>query len=229
MPLHDWTDRDNFDGLHHVWITEIAGGLRRTLPPPYQVLLGTSPRLALGGSLHRPDVGVANGRHTNGHPTTAGAYREPDMEVPVGTLDEDLTVQVERNGRLVAAVELISPRNKDRPASREYYATRYLSYLRGGVHLLLVDVHRRPVGFSFPQLMNLELAPELPAPPAPSAVVYRVGEPIPPKGRFLAVWSEPLTVGQPLPAVSLPLTVHLAVPVDLEGTYSRAADLCYLE
>jgi hypothetical protein len=24
MPLHDWTDRDNFDGLHIYWMTEAA-------------------------------------------------------------------------------------------------------------------------------------------------------------------------------------------------------------
>ena len=146
----------------------------------------------------------------------------------VATLEEDLTVQVERNGRLVAAIELVSPRNKDCPDARDYYATRYLNYLRGGIHLLLVDIHRRPIGFSFPQRIAAELATELPAPPAPSAVAYRVGEPVPPDGRLLAVWAEPLMVGQPLPAVSLPLTVHLSVPVDLEGTYSAAAENCYL-
>lgn len=169
---------------------------------------------------------------TNGYPRNRDAgtatYREPDAEVAMATLEEDLTVQVERNGRLVAAVELISPRNKDRPSAREYCATRYLSYLRGGIHLLLVDVHRRPIGFSFPQLMAAELGTELPAPPAPCGVVYRVGESRPPDGRLLAVWAEPLTVGQPLPAVSLPLTVHLAVPVDLERTYSAAAENCYM-
>ena len=77
--------------------------------------------------------------------------------------------------------------------------------------------------------MSERLATPLPAPPAPSVVAYRVGESMKHDGRLLAVWAEPLTVGQPLPAVSLPLTVHLAVPIDLEGTYSRAADNCYLE
>jgi hypothetical protein len=51
---------------------------------------------------------------------------------------------------------------------------------------------------------------------------------MPEGGRLLAVWADPLTVGQPLPIVSLPLTVHLAVPIDLEATYSRAAENCYL-
>jgi len=57
MPLHDWTDRENFDGFHTYWMTETATRLRHTVPAPYRVLLGTSPRLALGGTLHKPDVG----------------------------------------------------------------------------------------------------------------------------------------------------------------------------
>jgi hypothetical protein len=227
MPLHDWTDRDNFDGFHMYWMTEVAVLLRHTLPPPYRVLLGSSPRMVVGGVRHNPDVAVTNGQH---QPAAAGGMvREPDAEVPVATLDEEMTVQVEQNGRLVAVVELISPRNKDRPDSRDYYSTRYLSYLHHGVHLLLVDVHRRPLAFSFPQRIATELETELPAPPSPCAVAYRVGEPMPDGGRLLAVWSDPLTVGRPLPTVSLPLTVHLAVPIDLEATYSRAAENCYLE
>ena len=228
MPLHDWTDRDNFDGLHHLWMSEVVGVLRHTLPPPFRVVIGSSPLLTVGGERRYPDVGVANGRHPD--PASAGGVvREPDVEVPVATLEEDLTVQVQRDGRLVAVIEFISPGNKDRPDSRDTYTTRYLTYLRHGVHLLLVDVHRRPIGFSFPQRIAAELQTELPAPPAPCAVAYRVGEPLAEAGRFLAVWSDPLTVGQPLPTVSLPLTVHLAVPIDLEATYSRAAENCYLE
>ena len=83
MPLHDWTDRDNWDGFHTYWMTEIASVLRYTLPPPYQVFLGSSPRLAIGGSRHRPDVGVANGHHSNGA-QVSGVYREPDAEVIIG-------------------------------------------------------------------------------------------------------------------------------------------------
>ena len=124
MPLHDWTDRDNFDGLHLLWISEVVGVLRHTLPPPYRVVVGSSPLMTVGGERRSPDVGVANGRHSDPAPA-GGALREPDVEVPVATLEEDLTVQVQRDGRLVAVIEFISPRNKDRPDSRDSYTTRY--------------------------------------------------------------------------------------------------------
>ncbi len=226
MPLHDWTDRDNFDGLHHLWISELGRYLRRVLPTPYRVALAPAPLVGTDSDMSSPNAVLTSPPLPS--ESFADISREPDAEMVVPPLRKDMTVLVERNGRLVAAIELISPGNKDRPENRDRYAGRYLSYLHHGVHLLIVDVHRRPIGFSFPQLMSERLVTPLPAPPAPSAVVYRVGESMKHDGRLLAVWAEPLTVGQPLPAVSLPLTVHLAVPIDLEGTYSRAADNCYL-
>jgi hypothetical protein len=38
-----------------------------------------------------------------------------------------------------------------------------------------------------------------------------------------------MTVGQPLPTIPLPLTVHEAVAVDLETTYAAAAADAYLD
>ena len=71
---------------------------------------------------------------------------------------------------------------------------------------------------------------ELEQPPcsAPFAVAYRVGEPAPGGGRLLALWRRHLTVGSPLPAMWLPLSVKESVPVDLEATYRRATEAAYL-
>jgi hypothetical protein len=176
MPLHDWTDQDGWEGMHIFWMTEIARALRASLPAGYRAVIGSSPLVAVGVAPVKPDVAVTNGSpRPNSATTPSSPTPQPDVEVAVATLEEDATVLVEREGRLVAAVELISPRNKDWPSSREQYAARYLNYLRGGVHLLLVDVQRRPLGFSFAQLIAEGLCEVLPAPVAPSAVSYRVG------------------------------------------------------
>jgi hypothetical protein len=135
---------------------------------------------------------------------------------------------VERHGRLVAAVELISPRNKDRPVARASYLARYVGYLLEGVHLLLIDVHGRPQGFSFADRIAEELQIRQPACPAPLAVSYRVGEPAATGGRMLAIWHRPLAAGAPLPTVPLALRVDASVSVDLEQTYLRAAADAYL-
>src|SRR5260370_1195201 len=96
------------------------------------------------------------------------------------------------------------------------------------IHLLLVDVHRRPLQFSFADQIASELRLDQSACPAPFALAYRVGEPAPGGGRFLAVWRRPLTVGSPLPPLRLPLSMQESVLVDLEATYTLAPAAAYL-
>ena len=121
----------------------------------------------------------------------------------------------------------MSPRNKDRPDSRERYTGRYHGYIRQGVHLMLIDVLPRPAGFSFADAVAANLGFEQPPTPVPFAVSYRVGEPVP-EGTLLAVWRRPMAVGQPLPNIPLALTVHQSIPIDLEHTYNEAARRVYL-
>ena len=56
---------------------------------------------------------------------------------------DDVRVEVfadDGDPRLAAAVELVSPRNKDRPRSREAFAAKCAAYLRRGCGLVVVDV-----------------------------------------------------------------------------------------
>ncbi|CAN5703291.1 hypothetical protein BH23PLA1_BH23PLA1_11020 [soil metagenome] len=94
-------------------------------------------------------------------------------------------------------------------------------------HLLLIDVHRRPIGFSFADRMASELNLEPSPLPTPCAVSYRVGEPAATGGRLLALWRRSLTPASALPSLPLPLSVDLAIPVDLERTYATAAAEAY--
>jgi Protein of unknown function (DUF4058) len=236
MPLHDWTNRPGWEGVHHLWIAELLRWIKPRLPEPYRAFIGSAPLLAIGGPAQRPDVGVRRGPvdptsvlHRGTDLTNQGLVPvEPDQELAVATLDPGTAVFVEFQGRLVTAVEVISPRNKDRPVSRSAYLCRYVSYLVDGVHLVLVDVHRRPLQFSFADAIARELDVAGPSLPSPSAVSYRVGEPAPGGGRMLAIWRRALTAGEPLPSIPLTLTDELAVSIDLERTYQDAAADAYL-
>lgn len=237
MPLHDWSDRGGWEGMHHLWITELLRWVKPRLPVGYRAYIGSAPLLAVGAPSERPDVSVRawpdlapNG--SDEMPTdyaSDASLAEPDVEVGVATLDPGTALFVASQGRLVAAVELVSPRNKDRLVARTAYLARYLGYLLEGAHLVLIDVHRRPLNFSFADYIADELQLKQPPSPPPIAVSYRVGEPAPDGGRFLAIWRRPLSIGQALPTLPLPLTLNLAVPLDLEHTYSRAAIDAYLE
>ncbi len=238
MPLHDWSSLPGWDGVHQVWIVELLYWIKPRLPAGFRAYIGTTPTFAIGAPAEeRSDVGVRDWPgpdHTRSASAVQAGARtgepeeEPDEEVAVGTINGDTALLVEQQGRLIAAIELISPRSKDRPSACTAYTSAYAGYLLRGVHLLLVDVHRRPVSFSFADRIAQELELEQPPCSAPFAVAYRVGELAPGGGRFLALWRRPLAVGSPLPAMRLPLSVGESVPVDLEATYHRATEAAYL-
>jgi hypothetical protein len=235
MPLHDWTIMSGWDGVHHSWITELLRWIKPRLPVGYRVYIGTVPTVAVAAPPDRPDVQVR--RENEGdqrlpvstEEAGVALSEEPDYEIALEKVDPFKALYVERSGLMIAALELISPRNKDRPSARETYLMRYLSYIMQGVHLLLVDVHRRPLNFSFADRIAQELEiPNQPSLPPPVAVSYRVGEPAATGGSLVALWRRPLLVGQPLPSLVLPISVNAAVTVDLEYTYVRAAADAYL-
>lgn len=230
MPLHDWATLSGWDGVHQVWMVELLYAIKPQLPPAYRAYIGTTPAFAIGSpNDSRPDVGVRDwpaGEPQSPPATDTG--QEPDEEVAVATISADTALLVESGGRLVAAIELVSPRNKDRLSSQAAYAGAYAAYLLRGVHLLLVDVHRRPTAFSFPDQIATQLQLHQPPVPAPCVVGYRVGGPSPDGGRFLAVWRRPLAVGNPLPPMRQWLSADESVPVDLENTYRRATEAAYL-
>jgi hypothetical protein len=122
----------------------------------------------------------------------------------------------------------VSPRNKDRPDSRDRYASRYLGYIHNAVHLLLIDVLPRPSGCSFADGLAANLGIEQPPCPVPFAVSYRVGDPVP-EGTLIARWVRPFKIGEPLPTIPLALNVHQDVSIDLEHTYREAARRVYLD
>lgn len=235
MPLHDWTDERGWDSVHPLWLTYLLEYVQERLPEGYKAFLGGVPSLTVDSTNGKPGVNVR--RWGPAPPTEAAATEtavlEPDLETnAVIRLDPQRAVHIDFHGQLIAAIEIVSPRNKDRTDSKETYTNRYLGYLRLGVHLMLVDVLPRPKSFSFSDAITTSLGLELPPLPPPFAAAYRVGEVIPvgdDMGSLVALWRRPLRVGERLPVLPLPLNVHRAVVIDLEETYHRAAKRAYLD
>ena len=229
MPLHDWSAQSGWDGVHTLWIGELVRWVKPRLPAGFRAYVGTSPTLTIGAPPAHADVQVR--QWLPEQPTeipSVGGDLVPDEEVAVSVLTAEPALYVASAGHLIAAVELVSPRNKDRPTLRDVYLARYLGYLHEGVHLLLVDVHRLPLRFSFAERITQELQLPPVVCPSPMAVSYRVGGPAPDGGRLLGQWRRPFAIGEPLPALPLPLSVHSALTIDLEQTYKQAAADAYL-
>src|ERR1700722_19192094 len=181
MPLHEWNDRMGWDGIHLTWLVELLRSIKSQLPAGYRVYLGTPPPAGIDAVSVSPDVLVRDRYEWMEIP-------RPDIEVAIASLDTAPALHVVFHGQLIAALEVIPPRDKDRPARRDSSLARYLGYLLQGAHLLLVDVHRRPLGFSFADQIAVELQLDRPHCPSPLAACYRVGEPAATGGRLLALW-----------------------------------------
>src|SRR5262249_49498024 len=121
-PLHPTFPWESFHGS---WCNAIMRQLNQMLRPRYfaafQVHLGAEVEAAVAES----DGGV----------TESAAAFSIDAIFP-----DDIEVQVmdTRDGAtLVAVVELVSPRNKDRPAAREAFAAKCVAYLQRGLGVVI--------------------------------------------------------------------------------------------
>jgi hypothetical protein len=123
--------------------------------------------------------------------------------------------------RLAAAIELVSPRNKDRPHARQAFAVKYVGYLQQGSSVVVVDtVTTRRADLNAAILSLLGADPGAARPPGLSAVSYRaVGRDE--ETQQLQLWPAPLALGQPLPTLPLWIASDFSVPLDLEASYQE--------
>jgi Protein of unknown function (DUF4058) len=233
MPLHDWKDERGWDGVHLLWLAQLLDWIQPRLPAGFRAYVGSVPALTLEAGNGKPDVTVRGWRSPASDTPPSDSALAPDREtVATFTLDPQRAIHVDWHGQLIAAVELVSPRNKDRLDSKERYTRRYLGYLRQGVHLMLIDVFSQPPGFSFADAISADLGLDEPATLPPHAISYRVDGPVPrgaEMGTHVALWRRLLKAGQPLPELPLALDENQAVIIDLEATYHEAARRVYLE
>src|SRR5262245_57597171 len=106
-----------------------------------QVQLGGRIEVDVASFEDAPDTAPAAGG-TATLTRAAWAPPAPAMVVPAAFPDE-IEVRVfssEGGPTLMAAVELVSPRNKDRPEARRVFAAKCAAYLSWGVGLVVVDV-----------------------------------------------------------------------------------------
>jgi hypothetical protein len=124
--------------------------------------------------------------------------------------------------RLVAAVEIVSPSNKDRAEHRRAFAAKCVSFYQQGVSVSIVDLVTERQGNLYTEVLEVlgQADPSLgPTPPSLYATTFRwreIG-----RGSRFESWAYPLLVGKPLATLPLWLDVDLAVPLELEATYEE--------
>jgi hypothetical protein len=234
MPLRDHfrppvSKQASWEGFHGMWPASIVQQLRKQLPPGYVA----EPRVHLG-TLMEIDVGALEshavaptGTPPGNAATAAWTATAPVVAVETDPPDEyEYEVRIfdlERERTLVAAIELVSPANKDRPESRQAFVAKSAALLRKGVAVSLVDLVTIRHFNLYAQLMEFIGHPDRTMsneePPIYAASCRWVT-----KGTRarLEAWSHTLVVGQPLPTLPLWLREDLAIALDLEQSYEQA-------
>ena len=137
------------------------------------------------------------------------------MIIPAAFPDrfEVLVFESEGGARLVAAIELVSPANKDREAHRRAFSIKCASYLCQGIGLIVIDIVTSRQANLHDEMMRLLGHDEefsLPSPSTLYAVAYR---PLVRAGsERIEAWPATLAVGEPLPVLPLALDAELVSP-----------------
>jgi hypothetical protein len=237
MPLRDHfrppvSKRSSWEGFHGGWPMVIIQQLRAKLPPGFIA----EPRVHLG-ALYEVDVSTYETDDFPGFPppatdggvaTLPWVAAEPSVAVETKAAGEyEYAVRVydvERERTLVAAIEIVSPANKDRPQSRTTFIAKCADMIRRGVAVSVVDLVTVKDFNLYVELMALlghPTADPMAADPPPTyAASCRWVE----RGdkTILETWSHPLAVGQRLPTLPLWLAADHSIPLDLEASYEQA-------
>jgi hypothetical protein len=124
---------------------------------------------------------------------------------------------------LVAAIELVSPGNKDRDDARRAFVAKCVAYLQRGIGLILVDIVTSRHANLHDELMAFLGPSEGAAFPTPTSLYATAYRPAHRQERNeIDIWRESLALGQPLPTQPLAVRGLGCLAVDLENTYLEA-------
>ena len=241
MPLRDHfrpplDDLRHWESLHGGWPMMIVAHLRRTLPRRYfaelSVHSGSSAEIDVatfeseGESL----LAAADGNGNGGVATAVWAPPRPTLTVvtdlPAQDVYEVRVYDEKRHSRLVAAVEIVSPANKDRPEHRRAFISKCAGLLAERVSVVVVDLVTTRTQNLYGELLDLigQADPALsPQPPPLYTVACRMTKRE--NEWLLETWAQPLGLGRPLPTMPLWLADDLAVPLELEASYEESCTI----
>lgn len=242
MPLRDHFRpplyvRKSWESVHAMWAATITGHLNGdVLPNRYRA----EPEVSRGSRIEtipdESDPAVVISGASESDTVAARTYTAPaavltaDAEFAAADLFEVRVFKAAGGWKLVAAIELVSPANKDRPSARRAFAGKCGAYLAAGVSVVVVDVvTERSTNLHADLIERLHL-PDVFAWESPTGLFAASYRAVGVKDRTrLDVWPHPLGVGSPLPTVPLWLEPDFAVPLDLDPTYAAACQSLRIE
>lgn len=223
----------SWESVHGAWTFEFIRLLNQGgLPPGYfaegQTHVGSRVEIDVGTFHEESRVSRARRSDEGGIAIAdAPAWVIPPtvMTLPITYPDsvEALIYSSATGKTLVAAIELVSPGNKDREESRSAFAAKCATYLREGVGVVVVDIVTSRRNVLHQDLMAAIGGGES-SKFEPKTGIYTVSyRPIRTENsERVDIWPTALFLGNELPIVPLPLGTRLCVPLDLNTPYERA-------
>jgi hypothetical protein len=220
-----------WEELHGQWPAVIVQQLRKQLPPGYVAgpRVHSGPQIEIDVATYVKDSAPFSGTSAGngGVATAVWAPATPSITVETTLPDYDeyevRVYDATRGRRLVAAIEIVSPANKDRPEHRNVFVAKCAALLQKGVAVSVIDLVTVRQFNLYVGLLTLigHADPTLGEPPpalyAASCRWVRRG-----KRAILEAWSHVLALGQPLPTLPLWLSEDRVVPLNLEQSYEQA-------
>ncbi|WP_020470290.1 DUF4058 family protein [Zavarzinella formosa] len=231
MPLRDHfrpplLDLTTWESVHAGWPMMMILSLVEKLPSQYVAALrahqGTRIEVDLAAYEQDEIESFLPVENDGGVATAVWAPSRPTLSFETDLPDADeFEVRVydaERGRQLVAAVEIVSPSNKDRPEHRRAFVSKCVALLQARVSVTIIDlVTTRQTNLYRELLTEIGHPVTDAAPPLYAAACRTVS--LANRPSRLETWEFPLEIGQPLPTVPLWLDDDLAVPLDLEASY----------
>ena len=232
MPLLDHfrpplAPRRHRESFHANWAGAIADALNEDLPEGYFAEEKThqGARIEIDMATFRDDEPASEGSIAL-QPTRTWAPPEAPIVLPAAIPDtfEVLVFRSEGGAELVAAIALVSPADKERPAHVRAFAIKAASYPAQGVSLIVIDIVTTRHGNPHNEIVKLLQYDDacMPDDSGLNAVAYR---PIVRDGAGqVDVWPMALEVGGTLPALPLALDTGTCLRIDFEETYTAACE-----
>jgi hypothetical protein len=229
MPIHDWTrvDAGLFHHFHQDWTIEICRTLNRgLLPLDYLVMTDQW--------VEGPDSDMITVREC-GFTVPGGLAMAdaPPRARQVARVESDAAAYAQRANRIVvrhqlgpvvAAIEVVSPGNKDSRHTIRAFTAKAIDFLRGGVNLVVIDLFpptpRDPAGTHQVIWDELSGVPFEPRPADKPLTVASYDA-----GGGLTAYVDPVAVGDDLPDAALFLAPGWYVTIPLERTYQASWDV----
>lgn len=235
MPLLDHfrppiSNKGSWEGFHGMWPALLVMDLCKSLPAQYTA----EPRVHLGKNFEvdvctfdvEAAAGFGSSRLGSGIATAAWAPPEPTLSLeldPTEIYEYEVLIFDEQRGReLVAAIELVSPANKDRRETRQAFASKCAALLQKKICVSIVDLVTVMHFNLYSEVLDVfcQTDPAFAAnPPSTYAVTCRSRNLVT-RSRFES-WAYPMIVGQRLPVLPIWLDNDHAISLDLEVSYQQ--------